>query len=65
MPFMLMNKMQVLQQGRDNKVILMLRAKIWQIQAFMEELEYQIQNRSSQLKNSPDFIVFYIRPHVI
>lgn len=45
MPFMLMNKMQVLPQGRDNKVILMLRAKIWKIQAFMEELEYQIQNR--------------------
>lgn len=37
--------MQVSQQGGDNKVILMLRAKMWQFQAFMEQLEYQVQNR--------------------
>lgn len=50
MSFMQMNEMQVSQQGRDNKVILMLRVKLWQSQAFMEQLVYQIQNRSSQLK---------------
>lgn len=53
MSFTQMNKMQMSQQGKKQQS----NSKIWQFQAFMEQLVYQVQNKSSQQK--------IIRPHYI